>query len=376
MRTLLALAVLAPSLAAAQVPSRLTYQGRLLNADGAPTTGVVQVTFKIFDAATSGTQLWSEDQSLALTDGYYATFLGDATPAGCSGACTGINPSIFTGQDLFLEMSVGVTALSPRQRLASVPYAVVSGTTIGGIQNQVGADQTASFRLSGRGVISAPSVFTGTGTAGTTNGSATVAGTGTAFSTQVMVGDTITVNGESHRVTAIASKTSLTTEAVWSQTTAGLVFTVKPIAMIVNGPAVVGGLLTTTNQPAFEAKLCSSTVNPGDVITWETALTNVGGAYNPATGVFTAPVSGTYAFGFNLLPPFASGGEFRFAFWKNGGLYDCIIQQKAATTWSTAQGSLVTHLNAGETLSIMYSFGTGALYLDCAYNRFWGHLLG
>jgi hypothetical protein len=67
---------------------------------------------------------------------------------------------------------------------------------------------------------------TGTGTISTTNGSAAVVGTGTAFTTQLAVGDCISFNpGESgvetRRIATITDNTHLTTEDNWQQTKAG-----------------------------------------------------------------------------------------------------------------------------------------------------------
>ena len=116
MRVLLLVALLAPNLVLAQAPTKLGYQGRLLDASGTPVIEPTPVTFKIWPAATGGdVPLWREVQSLGLSDGYYATFLGDVTP---------LPADIFGGGELFLELEVGGTALTPRQRMASVPYAI------------------------------------------------------------------------------------------------------------------------------------------------------------------------------------------------------------------------------------------------------------
>lgn len=66
---------LLPALAAGQVPERLGYQGRLLDAQGRPAMGVVDLTFRIFDAESGGTALWVDQQKLSTTDGYYSTSL-------------------------------------------------------------------------------------------------------------------------------------------------------------------------------------------------------------------------------------------------------------------------------------------------------------
>jgi hypothetical protein len=136
------------------------------------------------------------------------------------------------------------------------------------------------------------------------------------------------------------------------------------------------GSVTTPAQPAFEAKLCSTVVNPGSPMIWESVLSNVGNGYNPANGVFTAPIAGTYVFGFNTLMNFAATGEFRYEFFKNGALYNGVIRTKAASGWETIQGTDQIYLNAGETIYINYSTGTGPTYIDCHYNRFWGRLSG
>lgn len=99
----------------AQVPQRLGYQGRLLKADGSPEAGALEVTFSLHDSATGGTALWREVQNLGFVDGFYAVQLGEATP---------LPASIFDGAPRWLELNLGGSALTPRQAVASVPYAV------------------------------------------------------------------------------------------------------------------------------------------------------------------------------------------------------------------------------------------------------------
>lgn len=59
-----------------------------------------------------------------------------------------------------------------------------------------------------------------TGTIAVTNGNATVTGTGTAFTTELQVGDTIPIASIEYKVSAIASNTSLTLSALYAGTTA------------------------------------------------------------------------------------------------------------------------------------------------------------
>lgn len=127
-----------------QVPQKLGYQGRLLKMDGTPTAGIVEITFAIFDAETAGKQLWTEKQMVGLTDGYYSTFLGSAsTPAGFAAGT-------FDGAERFLELTIAGETLKPRQRIASVAYALLATDA----KNVVGGKVDAtSVSVGGKTVI-------------------------------------------------------------------------------------------------------------------------------------------------------------------------------------------------------------------------------
>jgi len=118
-----------------------TYQG-LLRADGTPANGDFDLTFKLFDAATGGTQVGSTITmpQFPVTRGRFTTDLDF--------------PNVFTGNQLWLEVTVGAQTLSPRQPVNSVPV--------------------AQFALSG---VIGPSGATGaTGPTGPTGAASTVAG--------------------------------------------------------------------------------------------------------------------------------------------------------------------------------------------------------
>src|SRR4051812_47358439 len=98
LNTLLLVSLVALCAAAAPVPNRLGYQGLLLNADGTPATGVVDITFTLYAGESGGAKLWEEVQHVALSEGFYATFLGDATE---------LPASAFDGSERWLELTVG-----------------------------------------------------------------------------------------------------------------------------------------------------------------------------------------------------------------------------------------------------------------------------
>ncbi len=150
MKTLVAGAILLPALVLAQVPQKLGYQGRLLKADGTPEIGSVAITFAIYDAETVGTLQWSEVQPVELTNGFYSVFVGDQTPFPT-------DRNIFDGRPLWLEVTVGSSApLTPRQRIASVAYALTATNLTGGTVNATSL--SVSGPVSTSGTVSAGSI--------------------------------------------------------------------------------------------------------------------------------------------------------------------------------------------------------------------------
>ncbi|HVP57848.1 MAG TPA: hypothetical protein VMU02_07095 [bacterium] len=100
--------------AATGIPEKINYQGRLTNsATGLPLIGSHSLTFRIFDAASGGTLLWSETKTeTADSAGVFATVLGSVNPV-----------SIALGASCWLEVAVDGETLSPRREMVSVPYA-------------------------------------------------------------------------------------------------------------------------------------------------------------------------------------------------------------------------------------------------------------
>jgi len=112
---LLAALLLASPLSAA-VPGQVNYQGLLLDDQGQPVTGNVDLAFALFDAASGGSALWSEAHAdVAVLDGVYDVVLGSSTP---------LTPPLVAGGALYLEIEVEGETLAPRQRLVAVPYAL------------------------------------------------------------------------------------------------------------------------------------------------------------------------------------------------------------------------------------------------------------
>ncbi len=103
------------SLLAVEVPNIINFQGYLSNA-GTPLDGSFELTFKIYDVPTAGTELWTETRTFDVTDGYYSILLGEATPIDIA----------FSGNIWIGVQITGQSEMSPRYQIASMPYAYVA----------------------------------------------------------------------------------------------------------------------------------------------------------------------------------------------------------------------------------------------------------
>ena len=104
------------------VPLQMTQQGRLLDNTGASITGVHSLTFRIYDAQSNGTLLWSEALSVQFNNGYFATVLGTDE------INNPLDSSTLEFYPIFLEIQVDqASPLSPRTSITSSPYAQIAG---------------------------------------------------------------------------------------------------------------------------------------------------------------------------------------------------------------------------------------------------------
>lgn len=159
--TTAAATLLVAAAASSAVPGTLTEQGRLLDTSGNPSTGSVSITFTIYDAATSGTSLWTETQNVTLDSGYFSVRLGETTA---------IPTTVFNGATRYLGVKVGTDAeMTPRQTLVSVPYALMANNAVGDITpTSVAINGTTVINSSGQWVGSTAGLQGPTGPAGPT----------------------------------------------------------------------------------------------------------------------------------------------------------------------------------------------------------------
>ena len=114
---------------APQVPSEISYQGLVTDPDtGDPVAdGIYTMHFAIYDAPFNGAHMWEEPLAPAVipvqvSGGVFTSLLGSITP---------LTPDVFAGGEAYLEVEVNGETLAPRQKMASVPYAMVAETLLG-----------------------------------------------------------------------------------------------------------------------------------------------------------------------------------------------------------------------------------------------------
>ncbi len=106
-----------PAATGLTLPHVIDYQGFLTNASGSPVSGAVNITFSIWDAATGGSVLWTEEQSLKPHQGYFTAELG----------CSSFLPDqLFNGESRYLQLTVNGEPMTPRKHINSVAYALFS----------------------------------------------------------------------------------------------------------------------------------------------------------------------------------------------------------------------------------------------------------
>lgn len=113
----LTIGILLAAAAAADVPRRISFQGKLAGQDAGP----VNLTVTIYDAAVGGAALFSETHlAVPLSSGVFSIEIGSETAGG-------VPDSALATWPLWLGVSVdGGAELTPRTLLGSVPFAIKS----------------------------------------------------------------------------------------------------------------------------------------------------------------------------------------------------------------------------------------------------------
>ena len=238
----------------ANPPERINYQGYLTDANGAA-LGLsapknYDLVFRIYDASTGGTKLWTEQQTVTVDKGNFSVLLGEGVFIGETRNNLSTLFDSATASDRYLEITVkGITAgvdtiLTPRLRLAPAPYAFLAAkattaVTAGSATNVDGAGiitgTIADARLSANiPKLNSPNTFTAAQTINGTLTAATLGVTGAAT-----VGTTLGVTGATTLTgnTTVGGTLAVTGNTTVGNSTAGVLS--APYQALVNVPYIV-----------------------------------------------------------------------------------------------------------------------------------------
>ncbi len=103
----------------ADAPARIHYQGRLLDTNGAPVNGSVDIGIGLYTNATAGASHFSQAVGpVTVVNGMFDFAFGTNTLE---------FRAVFTNAAVWIGVSVDGAALVPRQQLMAVPYALTAG---------------------------------------------------------------------------------------------------------------------------------------------------------------------------------------------------------------------------------------------------------
>ena len=116
--------------------STINYQGRLADPDGTPISDILTFKFSLYDAPTDGNLLWGPEShdDVPVSDGLFSVRLGQYES---------LPPTLFNGGDVWLEIVVKGETLSPREKLAAVPYAMVASEALTVPDGSITSDKLA-----------------------------------------------------------------------------------------------------------------------------------------------------------------------------------------------------------------------------------------
>jgi hypothetical protein len=170
---LAALAALASVAGAVILPLKINIQGKLLDpATHAPRNGSYAVTFNLYAAPSGGAALFTEAQTVSVTNGVFSTQLGKNAL---------LTPDLFAGASAYLGITVSPDAeMTPRQQLVMAPYAFTSAQLVSDGAVRVNAGTAYStFTAAGNWLAPAGvSAASGTFSGGLTASSGTFTATG------------------------------------------------------------------------------------------------------------------------------------------------------------------------------------------------------
>jgi hypothetical protein len=163
MTSLVVFLALLGSLAGAEIPQMISYQGKVTDASGTPVAdGSYTMRFRIYDAVSAGTLLWdSGAQPVTVAGGIFSVLLGESP-----------QPAIMLdfNADYWLQVTFSGVDQAPRQRLASTGYAYMASGLVAGTEVSGAVTTGTLSALKGTNTATAGQNYGGVFTASSSSG--------------------------------------------------------------------------------------------------------------------------------------------------------------------------------------------------------------
>ena len=120
---------------AGAAPMTLTWQGRALDAQGSPIEGAVELEVSLYESAGDEVADWSDAFDTTAAGGFFSVELGSGLA---------LPSDLFAGGEVWVEVAMNDVPLTARQKLASVPFSMVSAGM--SVQTQTPVDRSCDVQ--------------------------------------------------------------------------------------------------------------------------------------------------------------------------------------------------------------------------------------
>ena len=133
------------------------------------------------------------------------------------------------------------------------------------------------------------------------------------------------------------------------------------------------GRITTSSQPSFEAYRTSGNVTQGSIVVFNNTRHNTGSHFNTSTGVFTAPIAGSYLFTHQC---FTNAGNNLTVDMQVNSVNRLRVEADSNTSYRSLTASAVFYLSSNDTVRLYTTTGEAHYNTSGLYSLFSGYLLG
>ena len=130
-------------LAQAAIPHKINYQGYLTSSVGTPITASLSMVFKLYTVSSGGVELYSETQTVPVTNGLFNVTIG---------AVTALTLQFEVPYYLGIKVGAEILEMAPRQLVTASPYSLRSANadalgSVGNLPVEISVNSTRVMRF-------------------------------------------------------------------------------------------------------------------------------------------------------------------------------------------------------------------------------------